>query len=126
MGASFFDANAIWDHQRTIWSDSNTDLETLLKLGTHRNEAVLPHSELKTIMEAFILNMKIVLIIFYAKWCYESSSKDALLAKLNEISLDDVNSALNSLVELKAQLSQYANEVAGARISEYMDLMISL
>ncbi len=127
MGASFFDANAIWDHQRTIWSDSNTDLETLLKLGTHRNEAVLPHSELKTIMEAFILNIEDRIDNLYMpNGAMNQAQKDALLAKLNEISLDDVNSALNSLVELKAQLSQYANEVASARISEYMDLMISL
>ena len=127
MGVSIFDANAIYSYQRLIYSNSNIDLETLLKIGTHRNKAVLPNDSLDKVVEAFISNISDRIDNIYLKNnAMTETQKTQLMEKLNQLSKTDSSVLINQLTTLKASLSQYGNDKIVDRIGEYIDVMLSI
>ncbi len=127
LGAAIFDANAIYSYQRLIYSDSNLDLEYLLKNGPHRHEAVLPNDSLDHIVPAFIQNISDRIDTLYLKnQGMNATQKQQLLAKLKALSQSDAQVLLNQLTLLKNELGAYGNPVVVDRISEYIDVMIHI
>lgn len=127
MGAAIFDLVGIWSKERIIYSDSNTDYEELLTYGTHRNQAVTPHSELSKVMDAFINDIEQRCNNLYIENNVMSKQqKDDLISLLKTFDNSNPTILLNQLTSLKNDLSKYASGNAVNRIDEYIDVMIEI
>lgn len=127
MGAAIFDLQAIWSKQRVIYSDSNTDFESLLKIGTHRNESVTPHSSLDKVFNAFINDISQRCDnIYILNDCMSKAKKDALIKKLKSFDVNDPSILKNQLEELKKDISSYCSGKAKDRINEYIDVIVEI
>lgn len=127
MGASIFDANAIWSPQRIIYSDSNLDLENLLKKGMHRNKAILPHSNLMSVLKAFVDNVKDRCDnVYVPSGNMSATQKNNLIEELSKLDNINPNQLKQQLNAIKQNLSKYSSGEAISRISDYMDLIINI
>ena len=127
MGAAIFDLQGIWSKERILYSTSNPDYETLLKLGSHRNKAVTPHGDLDKIVEAFKndINQKCD-NLYIPNDCMNNSQKEALIKELSKLNDNDPSILKNQLEELKNNISSYCSGNAQDRINEYIDIIVEI
>ena len=127
MGTAIFDLQAIWSKERVIYSNSNTDFESLLKIGTHRNESVTPHSDLDKVFNAFIKDIEQRCDnIYIPNKCMNKAKKEALIKKLKSYDTNNPNDLKNQLEELKKDIESYCSGKAKDRINEYIDLIVEI
>ena len=127
MGAAIFDANAIWSPQRIIYSDSNIDLENLLKNGLHRNKAVVAHSSLDVLLTNFIANIQDKANNVYIPTKNMNQNQlDDLVNKLKSFDKNDPTILKNQLNDLAKELNKYSSNEATNRLNESFDLLINI
>ena len=127
MGTAIFDLQAIWSKERVIYSNSNTDFESLLKIGTHRNESVTPHSDLDKVFNAFIKDIEQRCDnIYIPNKCMNKAKKEALIKKFKSYNTNDPNVLKNQLEELKKDIESYCSGKAKDRINEYIDIIVEI
>ncbi len=127
MGAAIFDANAIWSPQRIIYSDSNIDLENLLKNGLHRNKAVVAHSSLDVLLTNFIANIQDKANNVYIPTKNMNQNQlDDLVNKLKSFDKNDPTILKNQLNDLANELNKYSSNEATNRLNESFELLINI
>ena len=127
MGGAFFEVQSIWSYHRAIYSDSNTDVETLFTMGNHRNAAVTPHSSLDKVVDSFINDISQRCDNVYIKYnSMDENGKKQLIEQLNKLNKEDPEVLLTQLIELKSKTNTFASGEAVNRINDYIDVIIEI